>query len=251
MSGVAALAASSTIAIAPHGAHAQQPLLPRRIGVLLGGLSPESKEALAFRQGLLDAGYSEGRDVVFEWRTASGDYARLPELAAELVQLKVDVIVVQSTSAALEVKRATSAIPIVMATVADPVGSGLVANLAHPGGNVTGLSSMVVELNAKRLQLLKETLPRLARIGVLGNPAAPYHSKAVENLRAVAPSLSIELIFASARSPEEFGEAFSAVSRAHGQALYVIDDAFFVSRDRKSTRLNSSHPRLSRMPSSA
>ena len=133
--------------------------------------------------------------MVIEWRTASGDYARLPELAADLVQRKVDVIVVQSTLAAQAVKRATSTIAIVMATVADPVGSGLVANLAHPGGNVTGLSTMVVDLSAKRLQLLKETLPRVARVAVLGNPATPYHSKAVEDLKAVAPSLSIELNF--------------------------------------------------------
>jgi putative ABC transport system substrate-binding protein len=125
-------------------ADAQKPESPRHVGVLLGGLSPESKEAQAFRQGLRDAGYTEGRDVVIEWRTASGDYARLPELAADLVQGKVDVIVVQSTSSAQTVKRATSTIPIVMATVADPVGSGLVVNLAHPGGNITGLSTMVV-----------------------------------------------------------------------------------------------------------
>ena len=214
----------------PGESDAQQPEAPRRIGVLLGGVSPEGKEAQAFRQGLLDAGYAEGRDVVIEWRTASGDYARLPELAADLVQRKVDVIVVQSTLAAQAVKRATSTIAIVMATVADPVGSGLVANLAHPGGNVTGLSTMVVDLSAKRLQLLKETLPRVARVAVLGNPATPYHSKAVEDLKAVAPSLSIELNFVAARTPEEFGQAFSAVSRAHAQALYVIDDAFFVSR---------------------
>ena len=214
----------------PGESDAQQPEAPRRIGVLLGGVSPEGKEAQAFRQGLLDAGYAEGRDVVIEWRTASGDYARLPELAADLVQRKVDVIVVQSTLAAQAVKRATSTIAIDMATVADPVGSGLVANLAHPGGNVTGLSTMVVDLSAKRLQLLKETLPRVARVAVLGNPATPYHSKAVEDLKAVAPSLSIALNFVAARTPEEFGQAFSAVSRAHAQALYVIDDAFFVSR---------------------
>ena len=208
----------------------QQPESPRRIGVLLGALSPESKEGQAFRQGLLDAGYVEGRNVVIEWRTASGDYSRLPQLAADLVQRKVEVIVVQSTSAAKEAKSATSIIPIVMATVADPVGSGLVANLAHPGGNVTGLSTMVVELSAKRLQLLKEARPRVARVAVLWNPATPFHPKVIDDLMAVAPSLSIELNFAAARTPEEFGPAFSTFSRAHAQALYVIDDAFFVNR---------------------
>ena len=167
---------------------------------------------------------------MIEWRTASGDYARLPELAADLVRSKVDVIVVQSTQAAQAAKRATSTIPIVMATVADPVGSGLVASLAHPGGNVTGLSTMVFELSAKRLQLLKEALPGVARVAVLWNPDTPYHTKVVEDLKAAAPSLSIVLSFVAARTPDEFGPAFSAVSRAHAQALYVISDAFFVNR---------------------
>ena len=121
----------------------------------------ESKEAQAFRQGLHDAGYAEGRDVVIEWRSANGDFNQIPQLAADLVQRKVDVIVVDSTLATRTLKRATSTIPIVMALVADPVGSGLAANLAHPGENVTGLSMMITELSAKRLQLLKEAIPRV------------------------------------------------------------------------------------------
>jgi putative ABC transport system substrate-binding protein len=148
-------------------------------------------------------------------------------LAADLVESRVDVIVVVTTVAALAVKRATSAIPIVMAVVADPVGSGLVTNLAHPGGNVTGLSLMTTELSAKRLQLIKETIPRLTRVAVLSNPDTPYHPKVIEDLKAAAPSLAIELSFVGARTPEEFGPAFSAVSRAHAQALYALDDAFF------------------------
>ncbi len=208
-------------------ADSQQPAAPRRIGVLVVSFSPESKEAQAFREGLRDAGYAEGRDVAIEWRSANGDYARVPRLVADLVQRKVDVIVVDSTPAAQAVKRATSTIPIVMAIVSDPVGSGLVTSLAHPGGNVTGLSSMGTELSAKRLQLLKEAIPRLTRVAVLRNPDTPYHTKVVQDLKAVAPSLSIDLIFVSARTPAEFGPAFSAVSRAHAQALYVIQDASF------------------------
>jgi putative ABC transport system substrate-binding protein len=111
--------------------------------------------------------------------------------------------------------------------VADPVGSGLVADLAHPGGKVTGLSMMTSELSPKRLQLLKEAIPTLTYVAVMWNPATPYHPKVIEELRAVAPALSIELSFVGARAPEEFGPAFSAVSRAHAQALYVIGDAFF------------------------
>jgi putative ABC transport system substrate-binding protein len=212
----------------PSIADGQQPAAPRRIGVLSVSFSSESREAREFRQGLRDAGYAEGRDVVIEWRSANGNYDRVPELVADLMQRKVDVIVVGSTVAVQAVQRATSTIPIVMAAVADPVGSGLVANLAHPGGNVTGLSPMTVELSAKRLQLLKETIPRLTRVTVLWNPATPYHPKVIEDLKAVAPSLSIELSFVGVRRPEEFGPAFSAVSRAHAQALYVIEDAFFL-----------------------
>ena len=208
-------------------ADSQQPASPRRIGVLLADFLPESKEAQAFRQGLRDAGYAEGRDVVIEWRSANGDYDRLPQLAADLVQSKVDVIVVESTPAARAVKRVTSTIPIVMAVVGDPVGSGLVAGLGHPGGNVTGLSMMMTELSAKRLQLLKEGIPRLTRVAVLWNPATPYHPKAVEDLKAVAPSLAIELSFVGVRTPEQFDPALSAVSRAHAQALYVLDAPLF------------------------
>ena len=211
---------------------AQQPASPRLVGVLLGGFAPDSKEAQQFRHGLLDAGYAEGRDVVIEWRSASGDYAQVPALVADLVQRKVDVIVVTGTPAAQAVQRATSTIPIVMAVVADPVGSGLVTNLAHPGGNMTGLSMMTSELSAKRLQLLKEAIPRLTRVAVLWNPDTPFHTKVIEDLKAAAPSLSIELKFVGVRTPEQFDPAFSAVRRAHAQALYVIEDTlFFTHRD--------------------
>ncbi len=208
-------------------ADAQQPAAPRRIGVLLVIFSPESREAQAFREALRDEGYAEGRDAVIEWRFADGDYSKAPALAADLVQRKVDVIVVESTIAAQAVKRATSTIPVVMAIVADPVGSGLVASLAHPGGNVTGLSVMTTDLTAKRLQLLKEAMPRVTRVAVLWNPDAPYSPKVIEELKAAAPSLSIELSFESARTSKQFGPAFSAFTRGHAQALYVIEDAFF------------------------
>ncbi|MGQ0579766.1 MAG: ABC transporter substrate-binding protein [Betaproteobacteria bacterium] len=227
MSSLAALAASPAIVFKSQSAYAQQSASPRRIGFLVMAFSPESKVALEFRNALRDAGYAEGRDVVIEWRSASGDYARLPELATDLVRRKVDVIVADTTVAAQEAKRATSTIPIVMAAVADPVGSGLVASLARPGGNVTGLSIMLAELSAKRLQLLKEAIPRIARVAVLWNPDTPYHSKAVEDLRAAAPSLSIQLSFVSVRTPEEIGPAFSAVGRAHAQALYVLEAPLF------------------------
>ena len=220
-----------TVCLGPLGlasaADAQQSASPRRIGVLLVISSPESIEAQAFRQGLREAGYAEGRHVVIEWRSANGDYARIPELAGDLVQREVDVIVVQTTPAAHAVKRATSSIPIVMAFAGDPVGSGLVASLARPGGNITGLSTMATELSAKRLQLLKEAMPRVARVAVLWNPDTPTYARAIEDLKTVAPSLSIELSFIRVRRADEIGPALSAVSRAHAEALYIIPDGFF------------------------
>src|SRR5262245_24824362 len=213
---------------APLGAGAQQAASPRRIGVLLNAFSPEDQAPQAFRQGLQEAGYSVGSDVVIEWRVGHGNRSRLPELAADLVQRKVDVIVADSTPGAQAAKNATSTIPIVLALVVDPVGSGLVASLQRPGGNVTGLSMMTPELAGKRLQLLKEAIPSLVRVGVLRNPDFAFHAQAVKDLRAAAPTLSIELSFADARTPEEFGPALSIISRAGAQALYVIEDSLFL-----------------------
>ena len=141
-------------------ANAQQTVPPRHIGVLLAARLPQAKELQAFRRGLLDAGYSEGHDLSIDWRFASGDYARVPELVAELVQRKVEVIVVDTTIATQAVKRATSTIPFVMTSIADPVGSGLVASLAHPGGNITGLSLMMPDLSAKQFAIAKGDGPR-------------------------------------------------------------------------------------------
>jgi putative tryptophan/tyrosine transport system substrate-binding protein len=217
----------SAAAAWPLAARAQQAGRIRRIGIVLVGLSPESKEAKHFRLGLRDAGYSEGRDVVIEWRSADGDYDRVPALVADLISRKVDVIVEDSTVGTELTKHASSTIPIVMALVLDPVGSGLVESLAHPGGNVTGLSMMATELYPKRLQLLKEVNPRLTRAAVLWNPDHPFHAKAAEELRAIAPSLSIDLTFAAVRTPEQFGPAFSDIRRANAQALYVVEDPIF------------------------
>ena len=225
---LAALTASRASVFKPQSAYAQQPAPLRRIGFLLVGLPREGNEVRQFRQGLRETGYTEGRDVVIEWRSVNGDYARLRELAAELAQRTVDVIVVDSTPGALAVKRATSTIPIVMVAVADPVEAGLVASFAHPGGNLTGLSNIATELSVKRLQLLKQTIPRLTRVAALWNPDTQY-PKVIDDLKAAAPSLSIELNFVSARTREEFGPAFSAISRAHAQALYLVGDVLFFS----------------------
>jgi putative ABC transport system substrate-binding protein len=211
----------------PLMAHGQQATSPKRVGFLLVGLSPESKEVQVFRRELRKAGYIEGRNLVMEWRSANGDYDRVPALVADLIQSNVDVMVHDSTFGTQVAKRATATIPIVMALVLDPIGSGLVENLAHPGGNITGLSMMATELYPKRLQLLKEIKPQLARAAVWWNPDHPFHPKAVEEIKAAAPSLSIELSFASVRKPEQFAPAFSDITRANAQALYVVDDPIF------------------------
>jgi putative tryptophan/tyrosine transport system substrate-binding protein len=203
-----------------------------RIGVVLVGLSPESKAAQNFRRGLRDAGYFEGRNVLIEWRSANGDYTQVPALIDDLIQKKVDVMVMDSTVGTEAAKRATSTIPIVMALVLDPVGSGLIKSLSHPGGNVTGLSMMAsIDLNSKRLQLLKEMIPRLTRVAVMWNPDHPLHGREVNDLKARAPTLSVKLSFVDVKAPEQLGNAFSEVSRAEAQALYVIEDPiFFASR---------------------
>ena len=232
---LAVLVASPAMGFELQSADAQQPAALRRIGVLIA-VPPDDKDPQGLRQGLRDAGYIEGRDVAIEWRSANGDYARIPELAADLVRRKVDVIVVENTRAAEAVKRLTSTIPIVLSVVADPVGSGLVTSDARPGGNVTGLSFISAELSAKRLQLLKEAVPRLTRVAVLWNPDTPWHQKAIADLKAAALGLSLKLSFVSARRPEEFSPAFSEISRTHVQGLYVMDDVIFSAH--RTTLLN-------------
>jgi putative ABC transport system substrate-binding protein len=211
----------------PVSAPAQQAGLPR-IGVLLVGLSPDSKAAQHFRRGLRDAGYFEGRNVTIDWRYAKGDYDKVRAFVDEFVASKVNVMIMDSTIGTEVAKRATSTIPIVMALVLDPVGSGLIDSLAKPGGNITGLSMMsTVDLNSKRLQLLKEIIPDMGRATVIWNPDHPLHAKQAQDLRERAPSLAIELSFAGVRAPEQFASAFQTASQAKAQALYVVEDPLF------------------------
>jgi putative ABC transport system substrate-binding protein len=223
----------------PLAARAQQGMPKHRIGVLLVGLSPTSNATQHFRRGLRDAGYFEGREVAIEWRSAAGDYSRVPGLAADLVQSGVDVIVQDSTYGTVETMRLTSTIPIVMALVVDPVGSRLVETLSRPGGNVTGLSMMTSDLNSKRLQLLQETSSQLRRITVLWNPDHPFHSKVAEDLKQIAPTLSIELSLAGVRRPEDLDTAFSDINAVKAEALYVVEDPIFFAHHRRILELAS------------
>jgi putative ABC transport system substrate-binding protein len=215
-------------ALAAEGISAQQSTGPPHVGVVAPNVGAvQSESAQAFRDGLRDVGYAEGRNIFIDWWYGNGSYDHLGNAIAGFVERKVDVIVVESTVAALATKRATSTIPIVMAVVADPVGSGLVATLAQPGGNITGLSMMTADLSAKRLGLLKEAMPQVMRVAVLWNPLTPWHPRAVEDIKRAAPSLSIELTLHGARNAEEITAAISAASRARAEALYVIEDGPF------------------------
>jgi putative ABC transport system substrate-binding protein len=177
-----------------------------------------------FTEALRELGWVEGENVVFERRYAENRLERLPELAADLVRLKVDVIAAGGTLAPLAAKRATSTIPIVMTVAGDPVGSGLVDSLARPGGNVTGMSLMAPELGGKRLELLKELLPRLARVAVLWNAANPYSALVFKQVQAASGTLEIEVQSLELRQPDDFDGALEAVQRQHPDALMTIED---------------------------
>ncbi len=186
----------------------------------------ERGEPQPFRQGLKDAGYAEGRDVILNWYSVEGDYSRIPAMIASVMASKPDVLVIENTLAVTEAKRITSTIPIVMAIAADPIGSGLVASLSHPGGNVTGLSMMVTDITSKRLQLLKEAVPGLKRVGCIQDRRVPAHKKMVEELTVAAKILGLKLAMVSAETPSELPRAFDDLRRNRVQALYVLDRAF-------------------------
>jgi ABC-type uncharacterized transport system substrate-binding protein len=197
-----------------------------RIG-LLGTHSPSAhaKGVEALRAGLRDLGYVEGKSIVIEYRWAEGKYDRLPNVVAELIALKVDVIVTAGgTPSALAAKHATTTIPIVVTGVGDAVGTGLVASLARPGGNITGLTDSVPELNAKRLELLKEAAPHTGRVAVLINPANRTRT-GLTPLESAARSLKVELQTVDVRRPGEFERAFSAMPESRIDAVVVMQDA--------------------------
>jgi putative ABC transport system substrate-binding protein len=213
----------------PLVARAQQPAKTFRIG-FLGLPTAESlpKRPEAFRAGLRDLGYQEGKNIVIEYRWADGEYDRLPALIAELVRLPVDVIVTHGTPGTLAAKQATSTIPIVMATAGDAVASGIVASLARPGGNVTGTTYFNPELSAKRLELLKETIPDLTEVGILLNPANPMNEPIIPAMTLTAQSLKLQLHQFGARGPAELEGAFAAMAASRVGALIAFDDATLI-----------------------
>jgi len=178
----------------------------------------------AFRQGLQQHGWVEGRNVVIEYRSAEGRSERFPEMAAEMVRLNVSVIIVAGEPMILAAKQATSTIPIVMAAVGDPVGRGFVASLARPGGDITGVSNLAVDLTGKWLELLKEAVPQLTKVAVLRNPANPSHAAFWREAQDAARALKVQILEAQAKTVEEIEPAFVAMARERPGALIVIPD---------------------------
>jgi len=221
------IAAGALLAVPLQG-FAQQPAsnMPR-IG-FLGVSTPVAwaPRVDALRTGLRDLGYVEGKTIAIEFRFAEGQYDRLPELAAELVRLKVDVIVTHSVPGALAAKQATATnpVPVVMTNVGDAVGSGIVASLARPGGNITGDTFFVPELMAKRLELLKEAIPRIRRIAVLANPDNPGTVISLKAMEVTAKALNVALQRFDARGPDDLNGAFAAMTEKKVDALAVIED---------------------------
>jgi putative tryptophan/tyrosine transport system substrate-binding protein len=222
------VALAGGIAAWPLLAHAQTGKL-YRIGFL--GNSTAALEAnltAQFRDGLRDLGYDEGKNIVIEYRWADGKYDRFPSLIAELIALKVDVIVTAGTPATFAVKKATSSIPLVMVAVGDPVGTGVVPSLARPGGNITGLSSMAPDLEGKRLQLLREVVPKLSRVAVMWNPVNPFHVISLKNVNAAAQTLQMKVQPVEVRVTEDIEPALAAILTARPEALVILADRVFL-----------------------
>jgi putative ABC transport system substrate-binding protein len=208
-----------------HLAEAQQAKKIPRIGVL--SPSAASPRLEIFRQALRDLGWVEGKNVTIEYRYAEGNSRRLPQLAAELVALKVDVILVGGATEALAAKKVTAAIPIVMTFAGDPVGAGLIASLAHPGGNITGLSSLSDELSTKRLELLKEIVPKLSRVAVLWNSEQSSSARSWKIIQPAAKALGLQLYSFEGRSPQDFDQIFADVTKAGVGALAIMPGSPF------------------------
>ena len=216
-------------------AGAQQAKKIPRIGFLASvSASSDTDRIEAFRQGLRELGYVEGQNVTIEYRWADGKFEQLPDLAAELVRLKVDVIVAVVTQASLAAKKATGTIPIVMVGVSDPVGSGLVASLARPGTNITGTSSMTAEIIGKLLELLKETVPKISRVAALWNPAnSVFQALQLRETEVAARALGMQLQILEARGPDEIDRAFAAMVKERTKALLILGDPVFTSHRKR------------------
>ena len=224
--------------LAPLATDAQQSTKVYRIG-FLGAISASAYAPYtkAFREGLYDLGHVEGKDIVIEYRWAEGRYERLPDLAAELVGLQVDLIVTHGPVAYRAAKDSTRTIPIVMAAIGDAEALGLVASLSRPGGNITGSSFLLPELTAKRVELLKEALPGVSRVAVLVNPGNPVFPILLQAMQTTARSLGLELKAVEVRTIKELDSAFSSIAKWQAHALAVTEDAVFLSNAKRIAEL--------------
>jgi putative ABC transport system substrate-binding protein len=220
-------------------AQAQQPAKVPRIGLLQASSPGRDPRIEGFRQGLREVGYVQGKNITIEWRYAEGKEELVPKLAAELVQLNVEIIVTDGTNVTRAAKNATKTIPIVMASDADPVGNGFVASLARPGGNVTGLVNLIAGLSGKRLELLKEAIPGLLRVGIFWNPENPSSVSGFKETQEAARALAIQLQSLEVPSADDFAGAFQAATKAKARALTVVSDSLMFSNRRRLLELAS------------
>ena len=212
--------------LTPSLAQAQQTKKVPRIGFLVGASAPSVAARLdVFRQGLRDLGYVEGKNIVIEYRYAEGKSDRIPALAAELVRLKVDIIATAGPASTRSAKQATVTIPIVMANDDDPIGSGFAASLARPGGNITGLSTLSPELSGKQLELLREIVPKLSRVGVLGDVTRPGIAQALREINVAADAFGVQLQYLEVRDPKDIEIAFRAATKERADAVLVLGSA--------------------------
>ncbi len=219
------------VAAGPIAARAQQDSKSWRIGFLTprSRPSPPDRDTFsdAFMQGMSDHGYSEGKNLAVEWRYADGDYKRLTGFATELAGMNLPVIVTYGTAAARVLQGTTKTIPIVVAAAVDLVGAGIVASLARPGGNITGLSVIDVDISGKQLELLKAISPTLSRVAVLLNPGNPANPAVLKHVQAVAPALNVEVVAVNAATPQAIENAFADAAQQRAGAVIVAADAFF------------------------
>ena len=219
-------------------AEAQQPTKIPRIGYLSASSTSNNAARIeAFRQGLRELGYVEGKNIVIEWRHAEEKLDHLPALAVELVRLKVDVIVTAGPPATRAAKGATSTIPIVMGFDNDPVGNGFVASLARPGGNITGLANLNPELSGKRLELLKEIIPRLSRVAVFGESTFPGNTQSLRETELAAGAFGVKLQYLEVLGPKDIETAFGAARKGRAEAVLVLQSPIFNSQRKQIVEL--------------
>jgi putative tryptophan/tyrosine transport system substrate-binding protein len=231
------LAAGAALIALPRDLCAQQKVQVWRVGILASVRRPESLESDeqygAFARGLRDLGYVEGKNLMIEWRFVDGQYERFPAMAAELVKIPVDVIVTDGTPPTVAAQRATSTIPIVFGSAGDPVGNGLVKNLARPGGNTTGISLVTTDTAPKQLEMLISMAPQLSRVAVLLNPVNPYSAVVLKGFQAAAKSVGVTILPVEARSKEEIASAFVRMIKERAGAFIITGDRFFFSERRQ------------------